>query len=182
MKSRSRQLRSDTHHKMRVEPPPGGVQLRTIVTTRARGECLAESARRRVRIGRILWPVLRIGDDNRPLPNQLSYSSSTHAAALAALGSGVGVLLTLLLVPPLIARIDAEENLLCAQFGDEYDACSHAWRLIPGLYYQIRTGKVALFDGSWIASAARKVGSGKYAKWLLFHLHQLPKFAQQNMH
>jgi hypothetical protein len=57
-----------------------------------------------------------------------------------------------------------------------------AWRLIPGLYYQIRTGKVALFDGSWIASAARKVGSGKYAKWLLFHLHQLPKFAQQNMH
>jgi len=80
------------------------------------------------------------------------------------------------------ARIDAEENLLRAQFGDEYDACSHAWRLIPGLYYQIRTGKVALFDGSWIASAARKVGSGKYAKWLLFHLHQLQKFAQQNMH
>ena len=96
------------------------------------------------------------------------------------LGSGVGVLLTLLLIPPLIARIDAEE--LRAQFGDEYDACSHAWRLIPGLYYQIRTGKVALFDGSWIASAARKVGSGKYAKWLLFHLHQLQKFAQQNMH
>ena len=99
------------------------------------------------------------------------------------LGSGVGVLLTLLLIPPLIARIDAEENLLRAQFGDEYNACcSHAWRLIPGLYYQIRTGKVALFDGSWIASAARKVGSGKYAKWLLFHLHQLQKFAQQNMH
>ena len=98
------------------------------------------------------------------------------------LGSGVGVLLTLLLIPPLIARIDAEENLLRAQFGDEYNACSHAWRLIPGLYYQIRTGKVALFDGSWIAPAARKVGSGKYAKWLLFHLHQLQKFAQQNMH
>jgi hypothetical protein len=84
---------------------------------------------------------------------------------------------------PLIACIDAEENLLRAQFGDEYNACcSHAWRLIPGLYYQIRTGKVALFDGSWIASAVRKVGSGKYAKWLLFHLHQLQKFAQQNMH
>ncbi len=27
------------------------------------------------------------------------------------LGSGVGVLLTLLLIPPLIARIDAEEDL-----------------------------------------------------------------------
>ena len=82
----------------------------------------------------------------------------------------------------LLCRIDAEENLLRAQFGDEYDACSHAWRLIPELYHQIRTGKVALFDGSGIASAARKVGSGKYAKWLLFHLHQLQKFAQQNMH
>lgn len=98
------------------------------------------------------------------------------------LSSGVGVLLTLLLIPPLIARIDAE-NLLRAQFGDEYNAyCSHAWRLIPGLYYQIRIGIVALFDVSWIASAARKVGSGKYAKWLLFHLHQLQKFAQQDMH
>jgi hypothetical protein len=98
------------------------------------------------------------------------------------LGSGVGVLLTLLLIPFLIARIDAEENLLRAQFGDEYNACSHAWRLIPGLLLPDPTGKVALFDGSWIASAARKVGSGKYAKWLLFHLYQLQKFAQQNMH
>jgi hypothetical protein len=76
-----------------------------------------------------------------------------------------------------------QRRTCCAQFGDEYNACcSHAWRLIPELYYQIRTGKVALFDGSWIAPAARKVGSGKYAKWLLFHLHQLQKFAQQNMH
>ena len=51
------------------------------------------------------------------------------------LGSGVGVLLTLSLIPALIARIDAEENLLRAQFGDEYNAyCSHTWRLIPGLY------------------------------------------------
>jgi protein-S-isoprenylcysteine O-methyltransferase Ste14 len=35
------------------------------------------------------------------------------------LGSGVGVFLTPLLIPPLIARVDAEENLLRAQFGDE---------------------------------------------------------------
>ena len=52
-----------------------------------------------------------------------------------AFRSGVGVILTLLLIPPLFARISAEENLLRAQFGDEYSAyCSHTWRLIPGIY------------------------------------------------
>ena len=30
--------------------------------------------------------------------------------------------------------------------------------------------------------AARKVGSAKYAKWGLFHSHQLQTFARQNMH
>jgi len=49
--------------------------------------------------------------------------------------SGVGVLLTVLLIPPLLARIDAEENLLCSQFGDDYNAYrSHTWRLVPGIY------------------------------------------------
>jgi protein-S-isoprenylcysteine O-methyltransferase Ste14 len=33
-----------------------------------------------------------------------------------------GLILTLLLVPPLLARINAEENLLHAQFGDAYNA------------------------------------------------------------
>jgi protein-S-isoprenylcysteine O-methyltransferase Ste14 len=52
-----------------------------------------------------------------------------------AFRSGVGVLLTVLLVPPLLARISAEENLLHAEFGDEYNAyCSHTSRLIPGIY------------------------------------------------
>jgi len=52
-----------------------------------------------------------------------------------AFRSGVGVILTLLLVPPLISRISAEENLLRAHFGDEYSAyCSHTWRLVPGIY------------------------------------------------
>ena len=37
-----------------------------------------------------------------------------------AFRSGVGVLLTVLFIPPLLARIDAEESLLRAQFGDEY--------------------------------------------------------------
>src|SRR5271157_3843134 len=52
-----------------------------------------------------------------------------------AFRSGVGVLLTLLLIPPLLARIRAEERLLRAEFGGEYDGyCNRTSRLIPGLY------------------------------------------------
>ena len=52
-----------------------------------------------------------------------------------AFRSGIGVLLTALLIPPLLARINAEERLLGRQFGDEYDAyCRRTSRLIPGLY------------------------------------------------
>jgi len=52
-----------------------------------------------------------------------------------AFRSGVGVLLTLLLIPPLLARINAEENLLHSEFGREYDTYrSHTWRLVPGVY------------------------------------------------
>jgi len=52
-----------------------------------------------------------------------------------AFRSGVGVIITILLIPPLIARIRAEEDLLHAEFGDEYNVyCSRTWRLIPGIY------------------------------------------------
>ncbi len=52
-----------------------------------------------------------------------------------AFRSGVGVLLTILLIPILLSRISAEEDLLRTQFGDEYRAyCSHTSRLIPGIY------------------------------------------------
>jgi protein-S-isoprenylcysteine O-methyltransferase Ste14 len=52
-----------------------------------------------------------------------------------AFRSGVGVLLTALLIPPLLARISAEERLLRSQFGGEYDTyCARTWRLIPWLY------------------------------------------------
>jgi protein-S-isoprenylcysteine O-methyltransferase Ste14 len=52
-----------------------------------------------------------------------------------AFRSGVGVLLTALTIPPLLARIRAEERLLRAQFGAEYDAyCRRTSRLIPGIY------------------------------------------------
>ena len=49
-----------------------------------------------------------------------------------AFRSGVGVLLTALLIPPLLARISAEERLLRTHFGGEYDAyCSRTSRLVP---------------------------------------------------
>jgi protein-S-isoprenylcysteine O-methyltransferase Ste14 len=52
-----------------------------------------------------------------------------------AFRSGVGLLLAALTVPPLLARIHAEEMLLSAQFGAEYDAYrARTSRLIPGLY------------------------------------------------
>jgi protein-S-isoprenylcysteine O-methyltransferase Ste14 len=52
-----------------------------------------------------------------------------------AFRSGVGVLLTMLLISPLLARIRAEEQLLRTQFGGEYNVyCTRTSRLIPGLY------------------------------------------------
>ena len=52
-----------------------------------------------------------------------------------AFRSGVGVLLTGLLIPPLLARISAEETLLHSEFGDNYNAYrSRTWRLIPGIF------------------------------------------------
>jgi protein-S-isoprenylcysteine O-methyltransferase Ste14 len=52
-----------------------------------------------------------------------------------AFRSGVGVLLTALMIPPLVARMRAEETLLRTQFGGEYDAYSRRTsRLIPGIY------------------------------------------------
>jgi len=49
--------------------------------------------------------------------------------------STAGVILALLLIPPLIARINAEEALLRETFGAEYDAYrARTSRLIPGLY------------------------------------------------
>ena len=60
---------------------------------------------------------------------------------LASLGwvlafrSGVGVVITALLLVPLVARIRAEEALLLSQFGSEYAAYrARTSRLIPGIY------------------------------------------------
>lgn len=52
-----------------------------------------------------------------------------------AFRAGVGVLLTAAIVPPLLARIHAEERLLGATFGAEYDAYrARTWRLVPWVY------------------------------------------------
>ena len=52
-----------------------------------------------------------------------------------AFRSGVGVLLTALLIPPLVARVRAEERLLRSHFGGEYEVYrSRTSRLIPGFY------------------------------------------------
>jgi protein-S-isoprenylcysteine O-methyltransferase Ste14 len=49
--------------------------------------------------------------------------------------SGIGVLLVVALLVPLMARIHAEERLLREHFGAAYDAyCKRTWRLVPGIY------------------------------------------------
>jgi protein-S-isoprenylcysteine O-methyltransferase Ste14 len=67
-------------------------------------------------------------------PSYLGWLVNTLGWGLA-FRSAVGVLLTALMIPPLLARIRAEERLLRTQFGDEYGAyCARTSRLIPGLY------------------------------------------------
>lgn len=52
-----------------------------------------------------------------------------------AFRAGVGLVLVALMAPPLLARIRAEERLLRAHFGCEYEAyCARTRRLIPGIY------------------------------------------------
>jgi protein-S-isoprenylcysteine O-methyltransferase Ste14 len=52
-----------------------------------------------------------------------------------AFRSGLGVLLTVILIPVLLARMRSEEALLRSQFGDQYDAyLRRTPRWIPGIY------------------------------------------------
>jgi protein-S-isoprenylcysteine O-methyltransferase Ste14 len=67
-------------------------------------------------------------------PSYVGLLLSSFAWSLA-FRSAVGLVLSALMIPPLIARIHAEERLLASQFGGEYQAyCRKTWRLIPGLY------------------------------------------------
>jgi protein-S-isoprenylcysteine O-methyltransferase Ste14 len=52
-----------------------------------------------------------------------------------AFRSVIGVLLTAITIPPLLARVRAEETLLKSQFGEEYEIYrTRTSRLIPWLY------------------------------------------------
>lgn len=67
-----------------------------------------------------------------PHPSYLGLLVNSLGWALA-FPSGVGVLLTALVILLIVARIRAEERLLRSQFGGEYDVyCSRTRRLIPG--------------------------------------------------
>jgi protein-S-isoprenylcysteine O-methyltransferase Ste14 len=67
-------------------------------------------------------------------PSYLGLIVLTLGWALA-FRSGIGVLLTACLLPPLVARMRAEEALLGEAFGAQYQAYrARTWRLIPGLY------------------------------------------------
>jgi protein-S-isoprenylcysteine O-methyltransferase Ste14 len=49
--------------------------------------------------------------------------------------SAIGVLVSLLLLPPLVARMNSEEALLESEFGERYaDYRRRTWRLLPFLY------------------------------------------------
>jgi protein-S-isoprenylcysteine O-methyltransferase Ste14 len=59
----------------------------------------------------------------------------TSLGWVLAFRSGVGALLALSLLIPLVARMRAEERLLREQFGAEYEAYfKRTWRLVPGIY------------------------------------------------
>ena len=101
-----------------------------------------------------LWPVFVLGhrfsglvaiQPGHTLVTNGVYSVIRHPSYLGllinslgwglAFRSAVGVLLTALTIPPLLARIHAEEIMLRTEFGAEYDAYrARTSRLIPALY------------------------------------------------
>ena len=67
-------------------------------------------------------------------PSYLGLIVSSFGWALA-FRSGVGLVLAALTIVPLIGRIHAEEALLLAEFGRDYEAYrARTARLVPGLY------------------------------------------------
>lgn len=101
-----------------------------------------------------LWPVAVLGrrfsglvaiQPGHELVTTGLYSRIRHPSYLGllilalgwglAFNTGVGVLLALLNIPPLVARMDSEERLLGSEFGAAYDVYrAHTARLIPGVY------------------------------------------------
>jgi protein-S-isoprenylcysteine O-methyltransferase Ste14 len=101
-----------------------------------------------------LWPVVVLGNrfsglvaiqPGHTLVTSGVYGVIRHPSYLGllvnslgwalAFRSGVGLLITALIIPVILTRIRAEERLLRTEFGSEYDAYrAQTSRLIPGLY------------------------------------------------
>jgi protein-S-isoprenylcysteine O-methyltransferase Ste14 len=101
-----------------------------------------------------IWPVYALGNrfsglvaiqPGHTLVTTGIYRRIRHPSYLGALvwtlgwglafRSGVGVVLAGLFIPPLVARIDAEEAMLAARFGEEYAAYrARTSRLIPWVW------------------------------------------------
>jgi protein-S-isoprenylcysteine O-methyltransferase Ste14 len=101
-----------------------------------------------------LWPVFVLGDrfsglvaiqPGHTLVTNGVYRFIRHPSYVGlminsvgwgmAFNTWIGILFAVALLPPLIARIHAEEKLLLSQFGNEYaDFCKHTWKLIPSIY------------------------------------------------
>ena len=101
-----------------------------------------------------LWPVVVLGprfsglvaiQQGHTLMTSGVYGVIRHPSYLGllvmtfgwvlAFRSIVGVAMTACFIPPLVARIRAEEAMLRSQFGEEFDAnCARTSRLIPGIY------------------------------------------------
>lgn len=101
-----------------------------------------------------LWPVYVLGNrfsglvaiqEGHTLVTDGIYSAIRNPSYLGLLinslgwaltfRSGIGLLLTVLMLVPLVARMQSEERLLQSQFGAEYDAYrARTSRLVPGIY------------------------------------------------
>lgn len=101
-----------------------------------------------------LWPVFVLGrrfsglvaiQRDHTLVTTGIYSRIRHPSYLGVIvlmagwalvfRSGVGLLLTALVLVPLVARMNAEETLLTSEFGAVYSAYrANTWRLVPYIY------------------------------------------------
>ena len=101
-----------------------------------------------------IWPVFVLGrrfsglvatQSGHSLVTTGIYGIIRHHSYLGALmfmlggalifRSGLGILLTAILLVPLVVRIASEEKLLQSQLGAEHDAYrARTWRLVPFVY------------------------------------------------